>query len=61
MSDSRLDPSEAQRLRVLLWERRHILLINRCRAFRADGACAVCQMAQLIKVCILTMMHDDAF
>lgn len=53
--------NEAQGLRALRWEQWGIHLINRCKAFKLDGAYAVFQMAQLIRPCILTMKHDDAF
>lgn len=53
--------AEAQGLRAIHWEQRGIHLINRCKAFKLDGAYAVFQMAQLIRPCILTMKHDDAF
>lgn len=59
--DRKLKSSEAQGLRTLHWEQRDIHLINRCKAFKLDGAYAIFQMAQLITPCILTMKHDDAF
>lgn len=59
--DRKPECSEAQGLRAIHWEQRGIHLINRCKAFKLDGAYAVFQMAQLIRPCILTMKHDDAF